>query len=101
MLDLPALLRLCRETAKFTQTDLGVAINRDRAWVSKVEQGHKEISVEELVAWANATNGGEILGRAISQACGASDVGYQQVIQARSILAFVQTMAQQFSLTAV
>lgn len=96
-LELPALLRLCREVADLTQADLGVKLQRDRIWISTVENGHKSVTVDELIAWANATNGGEILGRAISQACGASDVGYQQVIQARSILAMVQSMAQQFS----
>lgn len=92
-LELPTLLRVLREDANFTQTELGVRINRDRTWVSRIENGKEAIGLDDTVSWVLATNGGEKFIREMARICDVKEIGIDTLIQARSVI----QMAQMFS----
>ncbi len=47
-----ALIR-ARLARKITQEQIGAVIGRDRFYVSRVENGHGDIRLQELCAWAD------------------------------------------------
>ena len=95
--EIATMLKFCREMSGLTQYDLSAKLHKERTWVSKVENGRETPDVDELIEWSNATNGGEILGRYVAQACGVSELGYREVAEARQIKQIAQQWAVQLS----
>lgn len=94
-LELSTLLRVLREDAGITQTELSVRINRDRTWVSKVENGQKVPDTEETLAWVIATKGGEKYLRELARVLGVPDIGFDTLVQARSVIQMAQMLSSQ------
>lgn len=94
-LELSTLLRVLREDAGITQTELSVRINRDRTWISKVEHGREIPDTEETLAWVMATKGGEKFLRELSKALGVPNIGIDTLVQARSVIQMAQIFSSQ------